>query len=343
MQQHSLDGQPGFPLLPPEDVIFGHSPHMALARAKLLLATDSKIPVLLQGDSGTGKEVLAQLLHRRSQRSRFPWIKVTCPAIPDSLVESELFGYEKGAFSGAYSTKRGRVELAHRGTLFLDELSSLELSVQAKLLQLLQDGTFMRVGGQDTRSIDARIVSSANVDLKRRVADGSFRADLLYRLNAVTIDLPPLRQRIGDLPILVDYFLSIHSRSMGRYPRPLSSRIMHLMRRYSWPGNIRQLENLMRSYVLIENEDVVAADLVPNLREQPSFEIDLEHPVSLKEITKTATERLEREIIFKVLQANRGSRRKTAQWLNISYRSLLYKLDEAQTAGYPVPHRTLVP
>ncbi len=329
--------------MPPEDVIFGRSAQMAVARAKLLLAADTNIPVLLQGDSGTGKELLAQLLHLRSQRSRFPWIKVTCPAIPDSLIESELFGYEKGAFSGAYSTKRGRVELADRGTLFLDELSSLDLSVQAKLLQLLQDGTFMRVGGQETRSIDARIVSSANVDLKRRTADGSFRVDLFYRLNAVTIELPPLRHRIEDLPALVDYFLSVYSRSMGRSPRPLSSKMMHLMRRFHWPGNIRQLENMVRSYVLMNREDVLAADLVPNPSQEPSWEIDLGRPISLKEITRAATERLEREIIFKVLQANRGSRRKTARWLNISYRSLLYKLDEAQSAGYPVPHRSSPP
>jgi len=338
MAQPHINGQACLAMLPPEDVIFGHSPQMAVARTKLLLAADTNIPVLLQGDSGTGKEILARLLHIRSQRSRFPWIKVTCPAIPDSLIESELFGYEKGAFSGAYSTKRGRVELADQGTLFLDELCSLDPSVQAKLLQLLQDGTFTRVGGQDIRSIDARVVSSANVDLKHRAAKGGFRTDLLYRLNAVTIDLPPLRQRIEDLPVLVDYFLSIYSRSLRRNPRPLSNEMMHVMRRFIWPGNIRQLENIMRSYVLIGDEEVLAAEFASHVSEKQSFEIDLAHPVSLMQITKSATERLEREIIFKVLQANGGSRRKTAQWLNISYRSLLYKLGEAQAAGYPVPH-----
>ena len=338
MARARIDGQAGLAVLPPEEVIFGHSAQMAVARAKLILAADTNIPVLLQGDSGTGKEILAQLLHIRSQRSGFPWVKVTCPAIPDSLIESELFGYEKGAFSGAYSTKRGRFELANRGTLFLDELCSLDLSVQAKLLQLLQDGTFTRVGGQEVRSIDARIVSSANVDLKHRAAEGSFRTDLLYRLNAVTIDLPPLRQRIEDLPLLVDYFFSIYSRSLHRNPRPLSSEMIHVMRKFNWPGNIRQLENMMRSYVLIGDEKVLAADFVSHVSEDQPHEVDLAHPVSLKQVTKSATERLEREIIFKVLQANGGSRRKTAQWLNISYRSLLYKLGEAHAAGYPVPH-----
>ena len=338
MAPHRIDGQARLASLPPEEVIFGHSPQMAVARAKLLFAADTNIPVLLQGDIGTGKETLAQFLHIRSQRSRFPWIKVSCPAIPDSLIESELFGYEKGAFSGAFSTKRGRVESADRGTLFLDELCSLDLSVQAKLLQLLQDGTFTRVGGHEIRAIDARIVSSANVDLKHRAAEGGFRADLLYRLNAVTIDLSPLRQRIEDLAMLVDYFISIYSRSLHRNPRPLSSEMMHVMRRFKWPGNIRQLENMLRNYVLIGDEEILATDFVSQVTEDQSLEIDLAHPVSLKEITRSATEKLEREIIFKVLKANGGSRRKTAQWLKISYRSLLYKLGEAHAAGYPAPH-----
>jgi len=339
MTHSPLDKLAGLPILPPEDVLFGRSKEMAVARAKLILAAGTNVPVLLQGESGTGKEIMARLLHMRSPRARFPWIKVICPAIPDSLIESELFGFEKGAFSGAYTTKPGRVEFADRGTLFLDELGSLDLSVQPKLLQLLQDGTFMRVGGQATRQIDARIVSSANVHLQHRSADGGFRPDLLYRLNAVTIDLPPLRRRIEDLPLLVGYFLSTYSRSLQRTPRPLSSEMMRMMRRFSWPGNIRQLENMIRSYVLIEDEEVLAADFVSHVAEDKSFEIDLAHPISLKQITKSTTERLEREIIFKVLQANGGSRRKTAQWLNISYRSLLYKLEESHSAGYPVPIR----
>ncbi len=333
----TVDGPAGS-LLPPDDIFFGLSPQMAAARTKLLLAAGTNMPVLLQGESGTGKEILARLLHNRSRRSYYPLIKVICPAIPESLLESELFGYEKGAFSGAYSTKRGRAELADRGTLFLDEVGTLDLSVQVKLLQLLQDGAFMRVGGQETRHIDARIVSSANVDLEARTRDGTFRTDLFYRLNAVTIDLPPLRKRIEDLPVLVDYFLALYSRSLRRNPPPLSSEMMRVMRRFRWPGNIRQLENMIRSYVLVGNEEVLAADFVSRIAEEQSFEIDLAHPVSLKQITRSAKEKLERKIIFEVLEANGGSRRKTAQWLNISYRSLLYKLGEAHTARFPAPH-----
>lgn len=296
-------------------------------------AAATNVPVLVQGESGTGKEILARLLHLRSQRSRFPWIKVICPAIPASLVESELFGYERGAFSGANSTKPGRVETADRGTLFLDEIGSMDLATQAKFLQLLQDGTFMRVGGQQMRVVDARILSSANDDLKRRAAEGAFRTDLLYRLNAVTIDLPPLRQRLEDLPTLVDYFLSNYCRAFRRKHVPLSDEMIRMMQGFSWPGNIRQLQNIVRSYVLIGDEEMLAAEFASRAAEERMPEIDLAHPVCLKQITKAATERLERNIIFEVLQANGGSRMKTARWLNISYRSLLYKLEQAHLAG----------
>lgn len=310
---------------------------METVRSKLQLAADTNVPVLLQGGSGTGKEILAKLLHRKSPRARYPWVKVMCPAIPNALIESELFGFERGAFTGANSTKRGRVETANNGTLFLDEIGCLELSVQAKLLQLLQDGTYMRVGGQETRKIDARIVSSANGDLRQRTEEGKFRLDLLYRLNAVTIDLPSLRNRIEDLPILIDYFLQIYSHSLNREAPPLSRQTIRLMQRFDWPGNIRQLENMIRSYVLIRNEDAIACELFREDVESLPLEIDLAlaRPVSLKKITKSATERLERQIILKVLEANGGSRRKTAQWLGISYRSLLYKLDDARRSPTP--------
>jgi two-component system, NtrC family, response regulator AtoC len=334
MAQSYLNGLVDIHQLPPDDVVFGRSPQMAIVRSKIKMAAATDVPVLLQGESGTGKEILARLLHIRSRRARLPWVKVMCPAIPNSLIESELFGYERGAFTGANATKRGRVELAHGGTLFLDEIGSLDLSVQAKLLQVLQDGSFMRVGGQETRSIDTRILSSANVDLKSRTEDGSFRLDFLYRLNAVTIDLPPLRKRIEDLPILVDYFLELYSQALQRTPTPLSAEMICLMRRFDWPGNIRQLENLIRGYMVIGSEDVLAAELVPSTHTDQITEIDLAKPVSLKQITREATAKLEWEIICKVLEANGGSRRKTAKWLNISYRSLLYKMGEAHSAGY---------
>ena len=267
-------------------------------------------------------------------------MKVSCPAIPHSLLETELFGYEKGAFTGAMGTKLGRVEQAHNGTLFLDEVGSLDLNVQSKLLQVLQDGTFVRVGGHESRSIATRLVSAANGDLRTQVESGTFRLDFLFRINAVTINLPPLRQRIADLPVLIDYFIEHYSRIFRHTPELLSKSAMRLMQTYHWPGNIRQLENLIRSYVLIGSEDALVAELIPEQsRNGITAEIDLSEPISLKDITRKATHDLERQIILKVLQANSWNRQKTAKWLQISYRSLLYKLSEA---GMPeVPPRPL--
>jgi two-component system response regulator AtoC len=313
--------------LPPMDVIFGRSPLMTAAREKLDRIADTSVPVLLQGESGTGKEIFARLLHAQSNRGHGAWVKVTCPAIPHSLIESELFGYEKGAFTGAYATKRGRVELAHMGTLFLDEVGGLDLSIQAKLLQVLQDGSFMRVGAQESRVVNTRLICAALGNLRQQMEEGSFR---LYRINAVTIDVPPLRQRLIDLPMLIDYFLGEHAKAYHVDPKPLSRETLRLMQRYNWPGNIRQLENLIRTYVLMGDEEALAAELVPVSLPSGTPEIDLANPVSLKEITKAATRGLERDIILKVLQANGWSRRKTAKWLNISYRSLLYKLQETE-------------
>jgi two-component system response regulator AtoC len=308
---------------------------MAAAREKIERIADTTVPVLLQGESGTGKDIIAKLLHARSNRSKCPWVKVTCPAIPNTLIESELFGYEKGAFTGAYTTKRGRVELAHQGTLFLDEVGSLDISVQAKLLQVLQDGSFMRVGAQDSRKVNTRLVCAANGDLRQQTEDGTFRLDFFFRINAVTIDLPPLRNRVMDLPVLIDYFLDVHSRAYRTSPKPLSRELTRMMQRYNWPGNIRQLENMIRSYVLIGSEELLAAELVPSAPVGIIPDIDLDHPISLKEITKAATQELERIIIMKVLRANGWSRRKTAKWLQISYRSLLYKLQELNVASLP--------
>ena len=326
--------------LPPMNVIFGESPIMALAREKLERVAETDVPVLVQGECGTGKEILAELLHAHSHRLKGAWVKVVCAAIPQSLIESELFGYEKGAFTGAYATKRGRAAQAHLGTLFLDEIGSLDLSSQAKLLQLLQDGIFTRVGGQVPRKIDSRLISTASGDLKQQTDNGEFRLDLFYRINAVTIELPPLRQRVVDLPILIDYFLDLYSRTFRRNPVPLSRDITRLMQRYEWPGNIRQLENMIRSFILIGNEDTLIADLIPSAPTSLTAEIDLTKPISLKEITKGATQDLEQQIILKVLQANGWNRRKTANWLDISYRSLLYKLQEAQISRAPARLQT---
>lgn len=327
--------------LPPLDIIFGKSAAMQAVRNKLERVAETDVPVLIQGESGTGKEISVRLLHAFSMRANGSLVKVSCPAIPNSLLETELFGYEKGAFTGALTTKLGRVEQAHHGTLFLDEVGSLDLAVQAKLLQVLQDGTFVRVGGHEPRSIATRLVSASNCDLRTQVEEGTFRLDFLFRINAVTINLPPLRQRIADLPILIDYFIERYAKTFKQTPELLSKSAVRLMQNYHWPGNVRQLENLIRSYVLIGSEEALIAELMPDAQRSGGIttELDLSEPISLKRITKQATQNLERQIILKVLQANSWNRQKTAKWLQISYRSLLYKLSEG---GMPeVPPRPL--
>jgi two-component system response regulator AtoC len=328
--------------IPPSNVLFGKTPEMLAIQKTLESVAQTTVPLLIQGESGTGKEVCVHLVQKYSPQSIGRLVKVSCPAIPQALLESELFGYERGAFTGASSMKKGRVEEAHCGTLFLDEVGSLELGMQAKLLQVLQDGTYMRVGGHETRAIETRLISVANRDLNEQVAEGSFRLDFLYRINAITVNLPPLRKRLDDLPELVDYMLEKHSRTFRQNITPLSRNMMTQMRRYHWPGNIRQLENLIQRYVLVGDEELLLSELVPDDLKTPDIldEVDISMPMSLKNVTKKATHELERQIILKVLRANSWNRQRTAKWLKISYRSLLYKLNAFGTADAPKIRRT---
>ncbi len=328
--------------LPPLHVVFGRTAEMQIIRRKLEMVAKTNVPVLIQGESGTGKELCALLIHGSSQTANGELVKVSCPAIPSGLIETELFGYEKGAFTGAQTTKRGRVEQAHNGTLFLDEVGGLDLGVQAKLLQVLQDGSFLRVGGDDIRRIQTRIVAVANRDLREQVAEGTFRLDFLYRINAVTLSVPPLRRRSEDLPQLIEYFTAVHGRAFQTTAPPLSRGVIRLMQKYDWPGNIRQLDNLVRSYVVMGSEDALVAELMEEHSPEPSSVmagLDLAQPISLKVVTKKATHDLERQIIVQVLKANNWNRQKTAKWLKISYRSLLYKLNEVGMTGAEELHR----
>lgn len=337
-----LPGDQVTPHYPSVDLLFGKTKEMQTIRRRLESVAKTSIPTLVQGESGTGKELCVQMIHRLSTRASGPLVKVNCPAIPHALLETELFGYEKGAFTGANFTRKGRVDQSHGGTLFLDEVGSLDLGMQAKLLQVLQDGTFMRVGGQEMRSIDMRLVSVANRSLRDQVQEGTFRLDFLFRINAMTIELPPLRRRMEDLADLVDFFLEQHARAFNIDPKPLSAEVMRQMHRYEWPGNIRQLDNLVRSYVLIGNEDALLGELVGDEIAAPksvTADLDMSNPISLKQVTKRATQELERQIILKVLKANSWNRQKTAKWLQISYRSLLYKLNDAGRAEVPTLRR----
>jgi two-component system, NtrC family, response regulator AtoC len=325
--------------IPPKAIVFGHSEVMQALCARLEKVAAANVPVLIQGESGTGKDIIARMIHAASPWRSGPYVKVNCPAIPGTLLESELFGYERGAFTGAYGAKPGRVEMAHRGTLFLDEISELDLGLQSKLLQLLQDGQFCRIGAQEDKKVEVRVVCATNRQLEVEIESGTFRQDLFYRINVVSLHLPPLRERRRDIEDLVNYFLEVYNRKYNCKAKGLSPELMESFQKYHWPGNIRELENLVKRYVILGSEDAISGELVTREPEFAIPEINLDGPISLKKLTKQATQDLERKIILKVLQAHHWNRKKTARALNISYRALLYKIRDAGLPGNRVPRR----
>jgi len=302
---------------------------MRTVRSRLAKVAAANVPVLINGESGTGKDIIARMIHGLSPWKSGPYVKVNCPAIPGTLLESELFGYEKGAFTGAFGSKPGRVELAHRGTLFLDEISELDMSLQSKLLQLLQDGQFCRIGAQEDKKVEVRVVCATNRHLETEIESGTFRQDLFYRINVVNLRMPALRERRGDIEDLAHYFLEYYNRKFNCHARPLSNEVFGVLQKYHWPGNIRELENLIKRYVILGHEEVITNDLVAR---EPDFfnpEISLDGPISLKKVTRQAVRELERKIILKVLQQHHWNRKQAARTLNISYRALLYKIRDA--------------
>jgi two-component system, NtrC family, response regulator AtoC len=325
--------------IPPEAVVFGQSEVMQALRSRLDKVASANVPVLIHGESGTGKDIIARLVHARSPWRSGPFVKVNCPAIPGTLLESELFGYERGAFTGAYGSKPGRVEMAHRGTLFLDEISELDMSLQSKLLQLLQDGQFCRIGAQADKKVEVRVVCATNRKLEEEIEAGNFRQDLYYRINVVNLYMPPLRERRSDIDGLVHYFLEYYNRKYNCKARPLSSELMEVLQKYHWPGNIRELENLVKRYVILGSEEVISSDLQPRENDFITSDINLDGPISLKKLTRQATRALERKIILKVLHNHHWNRKQAAKTLNISYRALLYKIRDA---GLP-PNRARRP
>jgi len=329
--------------MPPEAIVFGRTEGMQAVRDRLSKLAGANVPVLIQGESGTGKDIIARMIHAASPWRTGPWVKVNCPAIPGTLLESELFGYEKGAFTGAYGVKPGRVEMAHRGTLFLDEISELDMPLQSKLLQLLQDGQFCRIGAQEDKKVEVRVVCATNRKLEQEIENGTFRSDLFYRINVVNLHLPPLRERAADIPDLVNYFLEYHNRKYNCRARMLSMEMMSTLRKYHWPGNIRELENLVKRYVILGSEDVISADLTPRPTDFFNTDISLDGPISLKKLTRQAVRELERKVILKVLQNHHWNRKQAAKTLNISYRALLYKIRDAGLPSNRMSKREAVP
>src|SRR5580700_8575895 len=217
--------------MPPESVVFGSTHAMRALRERLTKIAGANVPVLIHGESGTGKDIIARMIHTSSPWKTGPWVKVNCPAIPGTLLESELFGYEKGAFTGAYGMKPGRVEMAHRGTLFLDEISELDMALQSKLLQLLQDGQFCRIGAQEDKKVEVRVVCATNRKLEEEIAAGNFRADLYYRINVVNLHMPALRERAADIPQLISYFLEYYNRKFNARAAAPSAELMNALKK----------------------------------------------------------------------------------------------------------------
>ncbi|HVB40587.1 MAG TPA: sigma-54 dependent transcriptional regulator [Terriglobales bacterium] len=310
--------------------LLGDSPSIVSVRQTIAQVAGTNLTVLLQGESGTGKEVAARMLALHSGRAPASFIKINCAAVPHELWESELFGYEPGAFTGANHHKSGKFELAGGGTMFLDEISEMPLSLQAKLLQVLQDGEFSRLGSQRSLSVDVRVIAATNVDLHAAVAAGQFRRDLFFRLNVIAIQLPPLRQRLQDLPLLAAYFLDKYASVYQRSVPPFSPALERRLLAYSWPGNVRELENLIKRYVILGDEDAIFSDLVRERAEAPAAAAaPAPDPVSrlpLLEVGRRAARAAEREELLRVLNATRWNRRQAALQLQISYKSLQNKL-----------------
>jgi len=328
--------------LPPDNVYFGPSDVMLAVRQRVDRAAGLNVPILILGESGTGKEVLARYIHSCSPWRNGPFIKVNCPAIPGTLLESELFGYAKGAFTGAINSKPGRMELAHSGSLFLDEIAELDASLQAKLLHVLQDGTFTRIGEHEEKRMDARVICATNRELAREIESGGFRSDLFYRINVISITLPPLRERRDDIPYLAEYLRGRFNVRFKQNAAPLSRETLQILKQREWPGNVRELENCMARYVILGSEEAFYSERAERKPVSVSYEPTAEGNIPLKSIAQQVTRRMERDVILKVLQANHWNRRKTAEVLKISYRALLYKVRQA---GLPAkrPRRPVDP
>jgi two-component system response regulator AtoC len=342
-------------------MLFGNSDRMAEVHELIERVADTDITVLIRGESGTGKELVARALFASSLRRDKPFVKVNCAALPTELLESELFGFERGAFTGAIQQKPGRFEFANHGTMFLDEIGDMSFPLQAKLLQVLQDGEFARLGGKHDVRVDVRVIAATNRNLDKAVADGQFREDLYFRLNVVAIALPPLRDRREEIPLLTEHFLKKYSVQYNKPYLEISGETMRLFMEHDWPGNIRELENLIKRAVVLGTESPIRKELsqsmalamqraaiaqhgrqavAPAASAPPASAPAPRTPAamaaaaadagnySLKDISRSAAREAERELIRRMLQQTRWNRKETAEILGISYKALLYKIKE---------------
>ncbi len=315
--QKQLDEKYGF------NNIIGNSKQMHEIFNQLKLVAPTKANVLICGETGTGKELIAHAIHNNSPRKDKPFIPINCAALSKNLLESELFGHEKGAFTGADRQRKGAFELANNGTLFLDEVSEMDYEIQAKFLRVLEDSTFMRIGGQTFTKVDVRIISATNTNLSELVQAGKFREDLYYRLKVVTINIPPLRERREDIPLLVNAFIREFSKENNKNVTQIERDALDKLIGYDWPGNVRELRNCIESMIVMSTSDrITLADLPPNIRGvvPSSDRIDIQPGMSMDEI--------EKEAIKKALDSANGNKTKAAEMLNISIRTLYRKMDK---------------
>jgi transcriptional regulator with PAS, ATPase and Fis domain len=307
------------------------------ATRQIQKAAPTGVTVLLLGESGTGKELFARAIHQLSPRRKGPFVAINCAAIPETLLENELFGHEKGAYTGAGSTKIGRVESADRGTLFLDEIGDLSPALQAKLLRVLQDRTFERVGGTKTLKVDVRIVAATNRDLRCAIAEGRFREDLYFRLAVVSVTIPPLRERTADVDALSGHFLARFRRELGRDALRFSEAAMATMRAYRWPGNVRELENAIeRAAILCEGDAIEPRHLALDAPPPSSLEalaklFDLSG--SLDEVAAGVVDRIERLLIERALDESMGNKTRAAERLGVNYKRLLGRIKDLELEG----------
>ncbi len=314
-----------------DDLFFlAASPVMKQLRAQVALIAKVDVPVLLLGESGVGKEILARLIHKMSIRAHRPMLKVNCAALPADLLESELFGYEAGAFTGANKPKPGKFELAHKGTILLDEIGEMSAALQAKLLHVLQDGTFCRLGGRANLTADARILAATNIDVQKAIAERRLREDLYYRLNAFTMTIPPLRERREEIPLLLTYFMNNMAQKFGKNPLAISDRLVKECLRYHWPGNLRELGNFVKRYLVLENEELVLHELQTRGRDGAEEENGNGSSArgGLKALVRSLKDDAEAKEIQRALENANWNRKVAAAQLNISYKALLYKIKQ---------------
>ena len=316
------------------DLIVGNSPAMRHIYKLILQVAKTKTNVLITGESGTGKELIARAIHQESDRSEQPFVVINCGGIPETLMESELFGHKKGSFTGATQDKKGLFEIAHKGTIFLDEIGELSLPIQVKLLRAVQEKVFKPVGGNEDICVDIRIVSATNKNLEKEVISGNFREDLFYRLNVIEIKVPPLRERKADLRALAQHFLEKYSKEMGKEITKFSSYAIDLLNKYDFPGNIRELENLLERSVALSTTNIILPDsLALSLHKRRWIEGFKDRRFDLDEVARGVSldailEEIEAAYLRKALDCSNGNKNKAAELLGISFRSLRYRLDK---------------